>query len=135
MMMKHQAKSSGLMYYKTIDIHEEEITRNMSSSCFFYFVVKQRDTRFLKYMFSDQMNSLTTRYVGIKAATVCVLCVACRTIAVCSHGVGDAPRTPLDVFHLVGPVPVADGMRRRHLRAFKDDVLLPSPVGRKDLTY
>lgn len=76
-------------------------------------------------MFADQRSSLAAGYVAIKAAAVCVLCVACGTVAVCSHRVSDASWTPLDVFHLVGPVPFADLMLRRLFRAFKDRILLP----------
>lgn len=48
----------------------------------------------------------------MQACALCVFCVAGGTVAALGHWVGDAHRTPVNMCHLVGPVPVADVLFR-----------------------
>lgn len=50
----------------------------------------------------------TAGYVSRKAAAVRISWVTRRALAVSGHGIADTHRTPFNVFHLIGPVPVTD---------------------------
>lgn len=66
-------------------------------------------------------------YVSVEAAAVCIPCVTRGALAAGSHGVADPHRTPLDVFHLVGPVAVTDRLLRPVIIADVDRILSSPP--------
>lgn len=67
------------------------------------------------------------RYVSVEAAAVCIPCVTRGALAAGSHGVADSDRTPLDVLHLIGPVPITDRLLRPVIIADVDRILSPTP--------
>lgn len=70
-------------------------------------------------------------HVPVEAAAVRVSWVARGTLAVGGHWVADPHWTPLDVFHLVGPVAVTDRLHRPVMIVDVDWILSATP-GKRD---
>lgn len=62
-------------------------------------------------------------YVSVEAAAVCIMRVTRGALAAGSHRVADSHWTPLDVFHLIGPVAITDRLLRPVIIADVDGVL------------
>lgn len=63
----------------------------------------------------------------MKAAAVRASGVTSVALAVPGHGVADSLQTPCDMFHLVGPVPVADLLLGPVIGANVDRILTNTP--------
>lgn len=74
------------------------------------------------------LEGQTARYVSRKAAAVRISRVTRCALAVSGHGVADTHRTPFNVFHLVGPVPVTDLLFRPVIIADVDRILSLTPT-------
>lgn len=74
------------------------------------------------------LEGQTAGYVSRKTAAVRASRVTGGALAVSGHGVADSLRTPFDMFHLVGPVPVADLLLGPVVGADVDRILSSAPT-------
>lgn len=84
------------------------------------------------YVHRQTLESHTAGDVPVEVAAVRGPCITRSALAVPGYGVGDGHRASLQVLHLVGPLPVADGLFSPVVVADVDWILSSVATGTQD---